>query len=60
MEKYLLAIEALKTAKEELAKNGTLLSWELVAVNKMSTSIGQANNDISGRLVENLIGRTID
>jgi len=39
MDKFLAAIEALKTAKEELAKIGVILSWEVVAVNKSSCQV---------------------
>jgi len=47
MEKYLSAIEALKSAREELAKSGTVLSWELITVNK---SNNQAETCISGSM----------
>ena len=52
MEKYLMAIEALKAAREELIKSGTILSWELITVNKMTTAIDQVNNYTLGKLAE--------
>lgn len=43
MDKLQMAIEALKTAREELAKNGTSLTWELIAVNKETKNTWETN-----------------
>jgi hypothetical protein len=41
MDKFSIAVEALKAAKEEMGKMGIVLSWELIAVSRDSFIKGQ-------------------
>ena len=50
MDKFLAAFEMLKTAKEEMEKEGIILSWEVVAASRSSMiKSRQADTRISGK-----------
>ena len=47
MDALAAAIKALEKAKQELEKIGTVLSWELVAVNRSSFQVPKAEKKIA-------------
>ena len=45
MDTLIIATEALNKAKQELEKNGILLSWEIVAVSKSNAPSNTCTSD---------------